>query len=359
MKHTLTIALAVLGLIALPVLSHAGTLCTADADGDQEVPPTGSLATAHSDMYLNHAETSIHIKVTVQNFGNTITACHIHSGAPGQNGGVVFSIGAFTGSIEADWNNPGAANITALKAGNLYLNIHSNIFPGGEIRGQIGLPGSLSFEANLDGNQEVPPTGSLATGYGDVTVDGNGANLHIELSVSNFTNTITGAHIHAAPPGQNGGVIFNIGAFTGSTRADFPLTAAQYATLRAGGYYVNIHSNIFPSGEIRGQLGNNSPADVPDGIANPAFSVTGYPNPVLQGAVVHYSIPASLPGDVAVFDAGGRLVRRLADGMLQAGETNLTWDGRDAAGRPVPSGTYYYRLQAGTEKVTQKAIVLR
>ncbi len=39
--------------------------------------------------------------------------------------------------------------------------------------------------------------------------------------------------------------------------------------------------------------------------------------------------------------------------------TTLNWDGRDAAGRPVPSGTYYYLLQAGGEKVTQKAIVLR
>lgn len=47
------------------------------------------------------------------------------------------------------------------------------------------------------------------------------------------------------------------------------------------------------------------------------------------------------PLDVGVHDAGGRRVRDLRAGTARAGETLLTWDGRDDEGRPVGSGAYF------------------
>ena len=359
-KAIVVFGLAVLVMTTIVSVSFAGTLFTADLTGNQEVPPTGSLATGHADMYLNHAETAIHIKLSVSNFTNTITASHIHRGASGVAGPVIFSIGAFTNSIEADWTNPSAGDIADLKAGNLYVNVHSNIFPGGEIRGQIGAPGSVSFEANLDGNQEVPPTGSLATGYGDITVTPDHANLHIELSVSNFTNTITASHIHSGVFGQNGPVVFPIGAFTGSTRADFAITSAQYLQFLNQGFYANVHSNIFPGGEIRGQIRLNSTASVGQGIVvSDLPSISGSPNPMHGNAVVHYSLPRSEQGEVSVVDVSGRLVRQLAAGTLASGSTSVFWDGRDQVGAKVPSGMYYYRMNAAGKVVSARAILIR
>lgn len=360
MKKMNVAGLAVAALTLFASVSFAGTLFTADLDGNQETPPTGSLATGHSDMYLNHAQNAIHIKLSVSNFTNTITAAHIHQGARGVAGPVVFSIGAFTGSIEVDWLNPSPTNIADLKAGNLYVNVHSNVFPGGEIRGQIGAPGSTSLEANLDGNQEVPPTGSLATGYGDITISPDASNLHIELSVSNFTNTITASHIHSGVFGQNGPVVFNIGAFTGSTRADFAITFAQYMTFLQSGFYVNVHSNIFPGGEIRGQIGNNSPASVGDGaVLLDKATITGYPNPMRGNATVNFSLPQAEQGSVSVVDVSGRLVRQLANGILSPGVTTVAWDGRDRTGARVPSGMYYYRMDVAGKVVSARTILVR
>ena len=47
-----------------------------------------------------------------------------------------------------------------------------------------------------------------------------------------------------------------------------------------------------------------------------------------------------------VYDAAGRLVRRLADGGCEAGVHPLGWDLRDAAGGRVSSGTYFLRVRA-------------
>ena len=53
-----------------------------------------------------------------------------------------------------------------------------------------------------------------------------------------------------------------------------------------------------------------------------------------------------------IFDASGRRVRSLVRGMLAAGQHRMSWDGKDAAGRSVPSGRYLLRLQACGQQET-------
>lgn len=71
-----------------------------------------------------------------------------------------------------------------------------------------------------------------------------------------------------------------------------------------------------------------------------------FPNPFNPQTTIQYSIER--PGNVrlTVFDLGGRVVRILADGMQAGGSHEVTWDGRDEAGRSVASGAYFYRLEA-------------
>jgi hypothetical protein len=64
--------------------------------------------------------------------------------------------------------------------------------------------------------------------------------------------------------------------------------------------------------------------------------------------------------ELAVYDATGRRVRDLADGVAPgSGPRTLLWDGRDAAGRPVPSGLYWVRLRAGHASPRVRLLVLR
>src|SRR5207249_387416 len=70
----------------------------------------------------------------------------------------------------------------------------------------------------------------------------------------------TGVHIHGlAGPGVAAPIIIALtldqpGATTGTFSGSGTLTAAQITGMENGQTYVNVHSNVFPSGEIRGQL---------------------------------------------------------------------------------------------------------
>lgn len=87
-----------------------------------------------------------------------------------------------------------------------------------------------------------------------------------------------------------------------------------------------------------------------DGAALPQrFALAAnVPNPFNPATQVHYEVPAG-GGDLSlrIYDLRGRLVRTLADGPQAAGRHAVTWDGRDGAGRALPSGVYFCRLQAG------------
>lgn len=133
----------------------------------------------------------------------------------------------------------------------------------------VVLPASAAmwtFNDVLSWNQEVPPAaGSQATGIATGTYDDVTNVLTITtLSVSNLLGTFSASHIHQAPFGVNGGIIVNLPAF-GSWSAVAPnmtytqtspivLTAAQETAFLAGGTYINVHTNRFPGGEVRGQL---------------------------------------------------------------------------------------------------------
>jgi hypothetical protein len=110
----------------------------------------------------------------------------------------------------------------------------------------------------LSGSQEVPPNSSPATGIATGTLDDVSGMLHFDVNASGFLAPITAAHIHTAPIGSNGPVTFPLTGATGGTTYSssdmFMLTPAQVSTLLAGGMYVNIHSQVLPGGEIRGQL---------------------------------------------------------------------------------------------------------
>jgi hypothetical protein len=114
-----------------------------------------------------------------------------------------------------------------------------------------------TFNDALLGSEEVPPTGSTVTGTISGTYDDVANMLMINAVAGPFSTATNGAHIHNAAFGVNGPIIFNLGGTGGTsynTSNMFTLTAAQETELLANRYYVNVHTQTFPGGEIRGQL---------------------------------------------------------------------------------------------------------
>lgn len=125
------------------------------------------------------------------------------------------------------------------------------------------LAATIHLIAILNGAQEVPPN-TLTSGVGaaDLTLDTLTGQLAGNLTFSGLTSPVTAAAIQGpAPAGANAGVIAflpNFPAATSGTYASFnmvpPLTPLQVSQMLAGLYYLNLHTSVFPSGEIRGQL---------------------------------------------------------------------------------------------------------
>lgn len=70
-----------------------------------------------------------------------------------------------------------------------------------------------------------------------------------------------------------------------------------------------------------------------------------YPNPFNPSTTIAFDLSRPAHVDLRVYDAGGRMVRRLASREFGAGRRQVVWDGTDDAGRRLPSGVYHYRLE--------------
>ena len=110
------------------------------------------------------------------------------------------------------------------------------------------------YSALLQGLQEVPANASPATGQGLFVYDDVALTLQYNVTFSGLSALETGAHIHGpAVVGVNAGVIFPLPA--GSPKIGvWNMTATQAGWLTSQRLYVNVHSQNFPGGEIRGQI---------------------------------------------------------------------------------------------------------
>jgi hypothetical protein len=188
---------------------------------------------------------------SVSTFGITGAAAHIHVGASGINGPIIVPL---TQGPAGVWTVPAGAALTeaqiaSLKAGELYVNVHSAANPGGEIRAQIG---RLVFFATMQGAQETPPVTTTASGTGRFLYDPDTRTLSGTVATANITGTV--AHVHTGVVGVAGPITIPMTGGPTWTLPPTVLTEAQAADLLAGRMYANVHTAANPGGEIRGQL---------------------------------------------------------------------------------------------------------
>ena len=139
-----------LSTLAIAATASAQTTYTTVLSGLNEVPTVSTAASGSATVVLNAAQTQLSVTCQFQNLVGTYTASHIHGPAPlGVNAGVKWGfVGAPAGWIFTNSNHDGtltnflvtgivAADVTNLNNGQFYVNVHSNVNPGGEIRGQL------------------------------------------------------------------------------------------------------------------------------------------------------------------------------------------------------------------------------
>jgi hypothetical protein len=117
----------------------------------------------------------------------------------------------------------------------------------------------FQFEAVLDGLQQVPP--NATPGSGLVTVELDDSTDMVTITSGTYQDLLANAiasHIHGlAGPGVNAAVLVPLtvsGGTAGTITGNGVITAAQALGMEQGLTYVNVHTQVFPGGEIRGQL---------------------------------------------------------------------------------------------------------
>jgi hypothetical protein len=119
--------------------------------------------------------------------------------------------------------------------------------------GPTSFAANVKYKADLKGSKEVPAADSSATGKANITYDDKSKKLSWVVTYSGLSGEPTAAHFHGpAAPGKNAGPVVDISGDIKKGSAE--LTADQEADLKAGKWYLNIHTEKFPDGEIRGQV---------------------------------------------------------------------------------------------------------
>src|SRR5437773_116759 len=147
--------------------------------GGDETPPNGSSALARGTAVLN-PDNTVTYSVKATGFDTNFLAAHVHTGAPGIRGPVMFPLECNSlGTACSGTSRPLSDDEqTLLTGGDTYFNMHTAAFPGGEIRGQL-VPAALLPPA---GATTVRTFSGSAKGVGIAPVAGSSGSAEISIA---------------------------------------------------------------------------------------------------------------------------------------------------------------------------------
>jgi lysophospholipase L1-like esterase len=137
---------------------------------------------------------------------------------------------------------------------------------------------------------------------------------------------------------------------------------------RRDGHYIFVDDQVEAGGRYFYKLedvdGNgivtvHGPVAVEIALPKTFVLEQNYPNPFNPTTHIRYALPRASQVTLAIYNSLGQEVRRLVDRRQSAGYHLVMWDGRDERGKPVPSGIYHYRLQAGDFVTTKKMVMAK
>lgn len=89
--------------------------------------------------------------------------------------------------------------------------------------------------------------------------------------------------------------------------------------------------------------------------------LANFPNPFSAATTIPFEIGGGrpLPVELLVYNLLGQEVAQVWHGLAAPGRREVTWQGRDHAGRPAPRGLYFYQLRVGVFKQTRAMLLLQ
>ncbi len=143
----------------------------------------------------------------------------------------------------------------------------------------------------------------------------------------------------------------------------FPDIPRYFAANHDGSVVLTRDYNIYQT-QIWNIKSLLSPKLVTLGQIKEMALLTNFPNPLNPETWIPYQLAKSAHVQILIYDVSGRLVRQLNLGEKPAGRylgryKAAYWDGRNNLGEPVSSGVYFYTLEAGNRRITQRMSVVR
>jgi len=116
-----------------------------------------------------------------------------------------------------------------------------------------------SFKVSLTGTQQVPAVETTGTGTADLSYDPATRVVSWSITYTGLSGPVTMAHFHGpAEAGKNAGVQLSLlqqgSAAESPIKGQATLTAEQAEQFVAGQWYINLHTQAHPGGEIRAQV---------------------------------------------------------------------------------------------------------
>lgn len=253
------------------ILTGVPDIFKAHLTANHSVPPRQS--TGYGQILAELLDSTLRISGSIVGLMGEIENMHVHMGMAGTNGPAILPLMA---TVSSDGNSAQltafdntyeltAAQLDTLNDRGLYINVHTSLFPSGEVRGQILPEANAYYYANLLGSNTTDPYLTEAAGAlsievrdGEMTITGTYHNLE---SPYDF-NIQGGSHLKLGLPGEDGPSLFTLipiemDSVSGTYQAQsntFDFTATDLTILESRNMYADIHTIERPNGAIRGMI---------------------------------------------------------------------------------------------------------
>ena len=315
-----------------PAAPQPQTLTIVSGDG-QQGPAGATLAASFVISVLDQdgsAFAGAAVSFSVAAGGGTLSAATATTDASGQ-ASTTLTLGSTPGSNSVTAMVAGLGSATFTATG--YTTPHSLTIVSGD--GQQG-PAGAQLDAPFVVSVSDENGAALAGAAVSFSVAAGGGTLTATTATTNANGRAATTLRLGSTPGDN-----TVEATVAGLDAGVTFSATGQETDLAG------FDDFFSSGKLAGQA-----------LEGPQL-LQNAPNPFNSQTVLSYFLLKSGSARLEVFALSGQRVAVLHQGPQQAGLHRLHWDGRDAAGRPVASGAYLYRLVTEEVVLTRKLILLR
>ncbi len=338
------------GEIAGAVVPRGEIPFAAAMDGNQ----AGTVSTGQGTAFLVLSADAAEMRyaATYGTLTGIYSAAHFHTSTTGS---VIRPLAFFAQAASGVWRGFTDTNLVDLLRGRVYLNVHSSTNPAGEIRGDLKYYDG-TFTSLINGGEAGNP--SLATGTAWMRLGTDGDSSEYRVTWTGLTGAYTNSHFHLSPGGR---VVHPLKLVdTTTAQGAWLMPDSLYGGLLRNQLYLNVHSTVYPAGEIRGTVmigsGKITTVGRVEELIPAAFELDqNYPNPFNPATTIRFSITDPDVVTLAVYNILGQRLSTLLAERREAGTYSVTFDGRSLA-----SGVYFYRLSThGGQSMTRRMVIMK